>query len=50
MLNQTLSGDDTVNYSEQVYSRLKFMHRHSKALNEKSRKLLASALIQHHFD
>jgi len=50
-LNQTLSGEDTVtSILSKCTSRLKFMYRHSKTLNEKSRKLLASALIQCHFD
>ena len=51
-LEQSLAGDHTVNsiIGKCALIGLKFMYRHSKALNERSRKLLASALIRCHFD
>lgn len=50
-IDQFLSGELTVNsIVSKCTLRLKFMFRYSKALNEKSRKLLASAIIQCYFD
>ena len=50
-LDKTLSGERTVNtIVKKCNSRLKFIYRYRRALSEKSRKLLTSALIQSHFD
>ena len=50
-LDQSLDGDYIAgNILKKGNSRLKFLWRHAKFLNKNSRKLLASALIQCHFD
>ena len=50
-LDPYLSCEHVVNsIVSKCNSRLKFMYRYSKALNERSRKLITSALIQCHFD
>ena len=50
-LDQSLSGESIVNsIVSKCSSILKFLYRHSRVLNQNSRKLLASALIQSHFD
>ena len=50
-LDNTLSGDSIVtNIIKKSSSRLKFLYRHKEILNESSRKILSSALIQCHFD
>ena len=50
-LDQSLDGISIVdNLMKKVNSRLKFLRRQAKCLNFRSKKLLASALIQCHFD
>ena len=50
-LENTLSGDCIVtNIIKKASSRLKFLYRYKDMLNENSRKILCSALIQCHFD
>ena len=50
-LDNTLSGDCIVtNIIKKSSSRLKFLYRYKEILNESSRKILSSALIQCHFD
>ena len=50
-INQTLSGENIVNsILSKSAARLKFLYRHGHALDQSSRKILASALIQCHFD
>ena len=50
-LENTLSGNSIVtNIIKKASSRLKFLYRYKDILNENSRKILCSALIQCHFD
>ena len=50
-LDQSMSGEYMgQNVVKKVNTRLKFLYRSSSYLNAKVRKLLASALIQAHFD
>ena len=50
-LENTLSGESIVsNIVKKSSSRLKFLYRYKDILNENSRKILCSALIQCHFD
>ena len=50
-LENTLSGNSIVtNIIKKSSSRLKFLYRYKDILNENSRKILCSALIQCHFD
>ena len=50
-IDKTLSGEATVNsILSKCTGRLKFLYRQGSALNQASRKVLASALIQCHFD
>jgi len=50
-LDQNLTGEHTVSsIISKCTSKLKFMYCHSKALNQRARKNLASVLIQCHFD
>ena len=49
-IDQTLSGEHIVSsILSKCSARLKCIYRHGKSLNEKSRKLLFSALVQCHF-
>ena len=50
-LDQHLSSDVSVNsIVKECNNRLKFMYMYSKSLNQRSRKILTSALVQCHFD
>ena len=50
-LDQNLSGDSVANdVIKKAAARLKFLYRQAKSLNESSRKILCSALIQCYFD
>ena len=50
-IDQTVSGEDIANgIIQKANSRMKFMYRQSNCLNQNSRKILCSALIQCHFD
>ena len=51
ILDNTLSGESIVNsIIKKANSRLKFLYRQASSLNQNSRKTLATALIQCHFD
>ena len=50
-LDQNLSGDIIANNAvSKCTSKLKFLYRNSNNLNMKTKKLLVSSLLQHHFD
>ena len=50
-LDNDISGESVVsNIIKKASSRLKFLYRYKDMLNEKSRKIMCSALIQCHFD
>ena len=51
IIDETLSGEEMVNnIVKKSNSRLKFLYRHAISLSKQTRKTLATALIQCHFD